>query len=943
MSSINNLNPFNQNIDGLKQLATALDKSSSSVQKKLAKIKGRNIVRLSKKEHIPKWAAKYIDLHKRLEKAVNEVEAKGEKTKIPENVIKTLQESKLIINEIANKVNYSAFIKAVQSEQATYADETKLVTPLNPNDKPTHSNLREWKLNFGLLHSAYQRTQNEETRATIRFLMANYLTKAAFLNESAGVNLSDEQNVQNYQEMLQLGLFTMGGMYHRTVDTTAPILQILGLQDDVGSPQEKAADLIPMDTREVQGLYNIGFVTTPDITKPDEIVEILVSQFEAHVDQFSNPVPDDSDMKFPLMEFPVLLDITEQIGQSLITHGDPQKIREYEDKQQVVRVQINEIVKMAATIIKNKYPDRQDIQDKAEDYIKTNLAVVSRAQLNDHVAVMGTHRNIFTSTDFNELGEQFDNPLWIKRYLFLTEKLKEWAGHSAINVGAVNLRRAIADTHTDPSQISHIGRGQAVNYTVPGRTDVMVYPEPNNITRTNTFKMLTRIAETPNPHIGEGQVLLAKATVKMMNTLMDKITKEGWTEKQKDLAVRELTQTAVFRIQQHLAAAVHHAHDLRQFSQAIDRTHAELTTLLALYSPFNTHSFDEKYANFIKPNFPDAMKPTLVGIAKSAMNVFAGVNAAVLKNSPNPIRICGEHSYYEEAMVVGGNRTLNEVLENPDINKVDLYVAEFYHNIDIDPHHTNYQKGTVIQDIKNIFARKPDTDRLTVAIDATIDFTQSENIKELLETFKQEITEGKLNIVVFRSGQKFDMLGLDNYYGSLYYMVNNGDDKWSEFNKIKTEEAFHTDKLSQQFFSWMAEAGSESVEQYKKQVFDNARTILDLVPTALQPEEGKEVCVCHFEEDVKTSFIDIKIDLADDLQKDELRRWTQQRFMELFIAENKLVYQRGSFGFAHANITWIDPKMRINPGLNSEENKLYQQFFNELAAKVEEIQQSNAI
>ncbi len=936
MSSVNNLSPvFNQNIGELKQLANEVDKSSHNVQKKLAKIKGRSAVRLSRKKHIPKWAAKHIDLHKRLEKAVNKANEEG--VKIPADIVKSLGKSKKTMKKLVNKGNYSAFLKFILPGQ--------MLTPLNPNDKPSHSNLTEWKMNFGLLYSAYQRTQNEDTKETIRFLMANYLTKAAFLNESTGINIS-EQCTRDYEKMLQLGMFTMGGVYHRTADTVIPILQILELEGMIGSPQEKAVDLIPMDTKEVQGLYNIGFVTTPDITKPEEIVEILVSQFEAHIGQFDHHNPNEDDnpnhIKFPVMEFPVLLDITEQIGQSLITQGDPQKIQEYEDKQQVVRAQVNEIVRKAATIVKNKYSDRQDIQDKAEDYIKTNLAVVSRTQVNDHVAVMGLHKNMFNDTDFNESAEQFENPLYVKRHAFLAEKVKEWAGHAAIGVGAVNLRRVIADIHTDPSHIPRIGRGQAVNYTVPGRTDVMVYSEPHNITSTNTFKMLTRLAETPDPNIGEGQVVLAKATVKMMKTLMDKITKEEWIEKQSDLAVRELTQTAVFRIQQHLGAAVHHAHDLRQFGQAIDRTHAELTTLLALYSPFDIDSFDENYAKFIKPNLPDAMKPTLVGLGKSAMNVFAGINAAVLRKSPHPIRVCGAHSYYEEAMLVGANRTLKEVLENPDIKKVDLYVTEFYHNIDIDPNHTNYQKGTVIQDIKSIFTQKPDTNQLTVVIDGTIDFAQSDDIKAVFKEFEQEIKDGKLNIAVIRSGQKFDMLGFDNYFGSPFYMVNNGDEKWNEFNKIKTEEAFRTDELSQQFFTWMAETGPEIIDQYKKQIFANARAILDMVPAKLQPGEGKEVCVCNFEEGVKTVLLDIKIDLADEVQKDELRRWAQQRFMELFVENDKLVYRRGSFGFAHANITWIDPKMRINPGLNSEENKLYQQFFNELAAKVEEMQQSGA-
>lgn len=285
---------------------------------------------------------------------------------------------------------------------------------------------------------------------------------------------------------------------------------------------------------------------------------------------------------------------------------------------------------------------------------------------------------------------------------------------------------------------------------------------------------------------------------------------------------------------------------------------------------------------------------------------------------------------------MGGTRTLDQALNDPAVEKVDLYVAEFNHNIDIDPNHTNYQKGSVIQDIRNIFEKKPNTDQLTVAIDATIDFTNSDDMKELFSAFAKEIQEGKLNIVVFRSGQKFDMLGLDNYFGSPFYAVNNGDKKWADFNNIATEEVFHTDALSQQYFSWMAETGPQLAEEYKGHIFNNARAILDVVPPGLKPGVHDGVCVCTFENDVKTPFIDIKLKLPEP-QNYEMRKWISNRFKELFINEGKFLYERGSFGFAHPNITWIDPKFRINPGIDADDIRIFAQFLQEFEAKVNEL------
>lgn len=135
----------------------------------------------------------------------------------------------------------------------------------------------------------------------------------------------------------------------------------------------------------------------------------------------------------------------------------------------------------------------------------------------------------------------------------------------------------------------------------------------------------------------------------------------------------------------------------------------------------------------------------------------------------------------------------------------------------------------------------------------------------------------------------------------------------------------------------MASAGLDHIDKYKRLIFDNTRAILNMVPEGLKPAPDKDVCICDFDADVKTPFIDIKIHCADLDQREELRVWTQRRFVEIFTEENKLVYRRGSFGFLHPNITWIDPKMRINPGLDPDENALYLKFFAEFETKVTEL------
>jgi hypothetical protein len=180
---------------------------------------------------------------------------------------------------------------------------------------------------------------------------------------------------------------------------------------------------------------------------------------------------------------------------------------------------------------------------------------------------------------------------------------------------------------------------------------------------------------------------------------------------------------------------------------------------------------------------------------------------------------------------------------------------------------------------------------------------------------------------VFRSGQKFDMMGLDNYFGSPFYIVNNADPKWEAFQALKTAPAHHTDPLSLQFFTWITQTDPSFVDAYKRHIFTNTRSILSLVPSSLLPGQGKDVSISTFAEDVKTPFLEILIKGEDQHQ---LRRWIQQRFIELFTKKDKLVFVRGSFGFPHPNITWIAPKMRINPGIDAADIPLFEQFFKDL-------------
>src|SRR5262249_17784230 len=146
----------------------------------------------------------------------------------------------------------------------------------------------------------------------------------------------------------------------------------------------------------------------------------------------------------------------------------------------------------------------------------------------------------------------------------------------------------------------------------------------------------------------------------------------------------------------------------------------------------------------------DFQQNIAAGVTKSAMNSFAGICSAVMNTVQDPQFVHGEDSYFEEINVIGNNRSIEQVLKNEYIPKFDLYIGEFNHKINNHKGYNHYKPGDVMGDVEKLLNEKFNG-RLTVAIDSTIDLVNSPKAKALFEKFHDEIKNGKLNVIVFRS------------------------------------------------------------------------------------------------------------------------------------------------------------------------------------------------
>jgi hypothetical protein len=932
-------------------LANQVDKSSVEVEEQLSSLKGKIALWLTGlKEDMPDWAMNYIDLYKQLEQAILKIKSSGDN--IPGDILKSYQQGQETLKKLAEKVNAQAYLHAITPKEPTVDKHGLLLGNLS---LPT--SLEEWHLNLGLLMNVYNSTKDASLKKKIEFLALNYLAKAAPVNiKELGLG---KALTSRFDDLFQYGPMTEPMSYHREHSAFERILE-KGVSSTFAQSSQGWFWLT--DTTQFSDFLPLQFqvISSPKaLTEQQRIEEwskdlstIALKHWECHAeDSYHNS-----------FDPPILFDFTDLLAELITTHGEASKEQEFIQKKEEIEKCLEASIHRAVQQLKEKKPDIfKTLEDEAKFKVlmKFNMICICRCELKKDskepgVAVLKKldffeHPNHFALPDeifadkvkFLHLEKDKTTSSYFARQLSADRDpwakgiLEAFINHTGLRIGAVSGREKIFNFFSLNDLLQAIDDNyQMTEYAVRGE-NAIYFPERDSILKTEIFKRFQAQIRQHSEHHPE-VAILGQATLQILLGLSKEISLDKWAELNANPDTRMILQQNLYRLMTHLTAAENHILDYTQFSQAIELIHSEIGTILALCEPFKKEDFEQVYKDRLKI-IPDSLRSHLkVGIAKSAMNAFAGINVAVNSLHAPPERVYGENAYFEEVAFVGDNRSLDKVFKDESLKSIDLYVGEFNHNVNIQLEHKNYSQGNIIQDIELLLQKKTETQHLTVAIDFTIDYVNSPQAKKLLEHFSKETTEGKLNFVFFASGQKFDMLGLDSYYGAPFWMVNNGAKTWEAFDALRSHEAYQTDPLTLQWFCLANKYAPQQLDLYKKQIFDNTREILDHIPEELKPDGSpdQQIRINTVDKQMLPAFIDIKI-LNDTPEKTSQK--IQQLLYRKFGEQGLKIHSRGSFGFYHPNfniIASIDDKrprnVRINPGLNPKENALILEFIKEI-------------
>lgn len=414
----------------------------------------------------------------------------------------------------------------------------------------------------------------------------------------------------------------------------------------------------------------------------------------------------------------------------------------------------------------------------------------------------------------------------------------------------------------------------------------------------------------------------------------------------------KLLQISYFRMLNAMREAIHVQRDLVRFSNEIEIIHQEIQNILALLEPYDASVFSASMLDRLRRGDNPVISREIDGVKAylkaSAMHGFSSILAGIekQKGSQNLNVLVLNNSYYfasnanlrlaksydlfvlreeEREEVACFDRTVD--------SPIDVYVTEFHHNILLEK--KIYRPVNVMNHIKELYQKGLMAEKCTVVIDTTIDLEKSDDIIKLLSDpfIVRLIREGKLNITLLRSAQKFDMVGIDNYYGGIIVSINN-QDSFQLFNRRMDLEMDQLKGLDYQGLTHFQRYGEGVVDDYRKELMSNTLRMYEKISKKSIYYEGNNnpMQISRIEDD-KMFFLDIKF---HDYPK------SRRAFilaMQQFVRDNKLFFTtRASFGFINTNLTIIDGEcLRFSPGLESEfVLKQYGLFFEAIQNEIDQ-------
>lgn len=405
----------------------------------------------------------------------------------------------------------------------------------------------------------------------------------------------------------------------------------------------------------------------------------------------------------------------------------------------------------------------------------------------------------------------------------------------------------------------------------------------------------------------------------------------------KENNLTSLLQVFVTHLRGAMKNAVSSKNDLLAFCTQLECIHQIIQDILAL-APIHDETVLEKCITArLNPILPAGLGPPQVHLKASGMRCLASVCAAVeaLKGSPALCVVQMKDIYYESAAIVDAAPSYENVILDGDTfnaqgieaalkggvsQPVDLFICEFHHNVSVN--RSSYTSENITEQVKAMHYKGYLAEPCTLLIDTTINLELSDDFQVLFNdpVIKQLIEKGKLNVVLFRSAQKFDMLGADNYYGGIAISVNRRDN-FAPFRERMNRPEDQLRGLNYQGIAHLHKYAGEQIDRYRKAIMKNTHLLYDLLPAKCKyvPGTTNPIQISAIQDEM-ACFLDIKFrmgSLGEDVER-ELAKVFAHLISTVIGGKHIGLTARPSFGFTNINYASFGRLFyRLTPGLEN--------------------------
>ncbi len=459
---------------------------------------------------------------------------------------------------------------------------------------------------------------------------------------------------------------------------------------------------------------------------------------------------------------------------------------------------------------------------------------------------------------------------------------------------------------------------------------------PTSVDRKN---FLDSLHSLENRSLGHPQKdLMFQGVLRALLGFFDTLSEEEWQSKIISLAHSKLIDLCFSKVQEELELLFHEDPKIPFFNTVchLEQIHSHLTTLLEIFKPFKPSDFPSIYKDSLGFLPDPLMSLSTFAVHSSGMTSLAGILKVGEKAFGQPLRVLyGENTYFEaiDALAETSIALKSAQATAKDWEEADLLLAQFNPVLKRGSGCTVqlYTIEKVEEALHKAFGssrKKP----LILALDCTLDTIHSPNVAHLLEEFQSKILQGDLAVICYRSGLKFDLLGMDNFAGAPFYMIHSQSPHWTFLDSLTKDPALQADLLSLNWFCLAYQYLAPLLDQYREQIFENTRVLLKRIPPSLLSSHRYQVI--PFEEGLNPGFIDIKI--RGPLHKIRASALVGgSLYLRCMEAKHPIFYRR-SIGFFHPNfgILFDDTysTLRLTIGLDPSQIDVLTKCFEEIDA-----------